>query len=92
MKEVAISNGGLNAAMVNPRDVLRAAVAEAASAVIVIHNHPSGDPKPSVDDHRVTQRIKQACDITGIRLLDHIVVGEEGYYSFADSGELGATP
>ena len=88
MKEVEISNGGLNAALINPRDILRAAVAEAASAVIVIHNHPSGDAKPSVDDQRVTQRIKQACDITGVRLLDHIVVGEEGYYSFADSGEL----
>jgi len=88
MKEVVISTGGLNAALMNPRDVLRAAVAEAASAIILIHNHPSGDPKPSADDRHVTRRIKEACDLTGIRMLDHIIIGEEGYRSLADEGEL----
>ena len=88
LKEVEISTGGLNAALINPRDVLRPAVAEAASAVILIHNHPSGDPKPSADDRKVTHRLKQACNLTGIRLLDHIIIGEEGYHSLADSGEM----
>ena len=88
LKEVKISTGGLSAALINPRDVLRAAVAEAASAVILIHNHPSGDPKPSADDRKATLRLKQACELTGIRLLDHIIIAEEGYHSLADSGEM----
>ena len=88
MKEVVISTGGLNASMINARDVLHAAVAEAASAIILIHNHPSGDPKPSADDIHVTHRIKAGCELTGVRLLDHIIIGEEGYCSLADVGEL----
>ncbi len=88
MREVEISRGGLSAAMVNPREVLQAAVADSASAMIVLHNHPSGDPEPSADDINLTRRIKEACDLTGIRLLDHIVVGEEGYVSLADKGRI----
>ena len=88
LRHVKISTGGLSAAMVNPRDILKAAVAESASAIIVIHNHPSGDPEPSADDLHVTRRIKEACELTGIRLLDHIIVGEEGYTSLADLGKI----
>lgn len=88
VREVKISTGGLNAAMVQPRDILRAALAESASSVILVHNHPSGDPKPSRDDLHVTRRIKEACEVMQIRLLDHIIVGEEGYVSLADRGEL----
>lgn len=87
-REVEISRGGLSAAMVNPREVLQAAVADAASAMILIHNHPSGDPEPSADDLSLTRRIKEACDLTGIRLLDHLVIGEEGYVSLADKGRI----
>lgn len=88
IREQEISAGGLSAAMVNPRDVLQAAVAESASAIIVIHNHPSGDPEPSADDLNVTRRIREACTLTGIRFLDHVIVGEEGYTSLADLGKI----
>ena len=88
IREADISAGGLSATIVEPRDILRAAVAESASAIILVHNHPSGDPTPSADDRKVTRRIKKACDLTGVRMLDHIVIGEEGYRSFADDGEL----
>lgn len=89
LKEVEISTGGLSAALVNPRDVLKAAVAESAAGMIIVHNHPSGDPEPSADDIGVTRRIKEACDLTGIRLLDHLIIGEESYVSLADRGRLG---
>ena len=87
-KEVAVSRGGLSAAMAQPRDVLRAAVSEAAHAIILIHNHPSGDPTPSQDDIELTRRVKEVAEAAGIRMLDHIVIGEEGYASLADMGHL----
>jgi DNA repair protein RadC len=88
LREVEIFKGGLSVSLVNPRDVLQVAVAEAASAIIVVHNHPSGDPEPSADDIRVTKRIREACELTGIRLLDHVIVGEEGYASLAELKKL----
>jgi len=88
LREKVISTGGLSVALVNPRDVLQAAVAEAASAVLVVHNHPSGDPEPSADDIRLTQRIREACELTGIRLLDHVIIGEEGFTSLAERKKL----
>jgi len=88
LREVEISKGGLSVALVNPRDVLQAAVAEAASAIIVVHNHPSGDPEPSADDIRVTKRIREVCELTGIRLLDHVIIGEEGFVSLAELKKL----
>lgn len=87
-REVEISRGGLSAAMVNPRDVLAQAISEKASAIILVHNHPSGNPSPSADDVNMTRRLKEACQLTGIRLLDHVVIGEEGYVSLADTGRM----
>ena len=88
LREVDISTGGLNAAMIQPREILRTAVAESAGAIILVHNHPSGNPKPSADDVNVTLQLKTVCDAVGIRLLDHIIIGEEGYVSLADEGKL----
>lgn len=88
LREAKISTGSLSATIVQPREVLREAVLESASAIILIHNHPSGDPNPSSDDLEVTRRVKDACDAAGIRLLDHLVIGEEGYVSLADTGRL----
>ena len=87
-RELEISKGGLSAAMVNPRDVLKDALREGASAMIVVHNHPSGDPTPSRDDLNLTRRLKDACDITGIRFLDHLIIGDGRYVSLADEGKL----
>jgi len=87
-KEVDVSRGGLSTALAQPRDILRAAVTESAHAIILVHNHPSGDPAPSRDDIQLTKRMKEIAELAGLRLLDHIIIGEEGYSSLADMGEM----
>ena len=84
-----ISIGSLNASIVHPRESFKAAIVTNSAAIIFFHNHPSGDPKPSAEDIELTARLKQAGELLGIRVLDHIVVGTENkYYSFADMGLL----
>jgi len=84
--EVAIGN--LAACAVKPADVFRAVLRESSSAVVLVHNHPSGDPAPSAEDIAFTERIIQAGQLLGIRVLDHIIVAETGYFSFLDRGLL----
>jgi DNA repair protein RadC len=79
-----VSTGGLAAAPVHPREVFSPAIREGAAAVVVAHNHPSGDPAPSAEDREVTERLRQAGELIGIEVLDHVVVGHERYFSFAD--------
>ncbi len=86
--EVEVSRGSLNLRLVHPREVCAPALREAAAAILVLHNHPSGDPLPSREDHEVTRRLVRAGELLGIRLLDHVVIGAEGYASFARSGWL----
>ena len=86
--ERCISVGSLMASVIHPREVFRPAIGLAAAAVILVHNHPSGDPTPSVEDHQVTARLAEAGQLLGIRLLDHVVVAAEGYRSFRDEGWL----
>ena len=83
-----ISQGSLNAAVVHPREVLRPAILASAQAVVLVHNHPSGDTEPSEDDVRLTYRIEEACGLLGIELLDHIVLGAEGFRSLREGGYL----
>lgn len=73
--------GSLTGVEVNPRDVFKTAILTNAAAVIFLHNHPSGDPEPSRQDVELTERLKQAGDLLGIAVLDHIVVGADGSYS-----------
>ena len=82
IKEVLISQGSLTSSIVHPREVIKPAVKESAASVIFIHNHPSGDPEPSVDDMEITDRLCKSCSIMGIGVLDHIIVAEGGYFSF----------
>ena len=70
-----ISVGTLDASLVHPREVFRPAIKDAASSIILLHNHPSGDPTPSREDHAVTRRLEEAGGIVGIDVLDHIVLG-----------------
>jgi len=84
--KVRISEGSLGASLVHPREAFRPAVREAAAAVLFIHNHPSGDPTPSREDRATTERLRRVGELLGIPVLDHVVVGRAGYYSFADSG------
>jgi DNA repair protein RadC len=86
LREVQISEGSLTASIVHPREVFVAAVRESAAAVILAHNHPSGDPAPSPEDVDLTRRLRQAGETLGIRVLDHVIVGAEAHFSFADAG------
>lgn len=83
-----ISEGSLNQSIVHPREVFNAAVRASAAAMILLHNHPTGDPTPSPEDLEVTRRLCEAGALMGIRVLDHIIIGENAFYSFADKGEL----
>lgn len=81
MAFTTLSVGTVNSSLVDPREVLKWALYNNAVNIIVVHNHPSGDTYPSNEDKIVTTRLKSACDIIGINLLDHIIIGDE-YYSF----------
>lgn len=83
-----VAMGSLNTAIVHPREVFKAAILANAFAIIALHNHPSGDPTPSPEDHALTKRLSETGTILGIRLLDHVVIGQEKFYSFADHGQL----
>ena len=88
IREVLISIGSLSSSVVHPREVFAPAVRDSTAALIFMHNHPSGDPAPSKEDKDCTQRLSHAGQILGIRVLDHIVMGHNDYYSFADAGFL----
>lgn len=83
-----VSVGTLNLSLVHPRETFKAAIVHQASGIILAHNHPSGDCTPSKEDIELTDRLKKCGDLLGIRILDHIVVGDDRYYSFADEGKL----
>jgi DNA repair protein RadC len=84
-----ISTGSLTAALVHPREVYHAAVVLRAAAVIFFHNHPSGDPAPSPEDIQVTKWLYDVGTALGIRVLDHVALGNKSYFSFNDKGILG---
>jgi DNA repair protein RadC len=86
--EVEVSRGSLNQSLVHPREVFAPALRESAAAILVVHNHPSGDPQPSREDHEVTQRLVRAGEILGIRVVDHLVIGGLEFTSFARTGQL----
>ena len=83
-----ISNGGLTGTVADPRIILKAAIEENATGIILCHNHPSGNLKPSAADELITQKIKQGAALIDINVMDHVIVSNEGYYSFADDGLL----
>jgi DNA repair protein RadC len=81
-----VSIGSLNQSIVHPREVFKTALLSNAAAIICVHQHPSGDPNPSSEDLSITKRLKEAGELMGIRVLDHIVVGHEDYISFVEKG------
>ena len=88
-----VSRGSVNESIAHPRDVFRPAVIASAYAVIVVHNHPSGDPSPSQSDHSLTRRLAEAAELLQIKLLDHIIIGAPAdgrppYFSFKEAGVL----
>jgi DNA repair protein RadC len=88
LAEVCISKGGLAGTVVDPKLVFGKALAMRAAAVILIHNHPSGTPRPSVQDRKLTERLKAAGDFLDCPVLDHVIVACDQFFSFADAGEL----
>ena len=88
LRDATVSEGSLTLSIVHPREVFNLAVRESAAAVIFLHNHPSGDPTPSQEDRVLTTRLVAAGDVLGIRVLDHLIVGDGRYVSFADQGWL----
>ncbi|MFZ5596914.1 MAG: RadC family protein [Bacillota bacterium] len=83
-----ISIGTLNSSVVHPRELFKAAIKKSAAALILLHNHPSGDPTPSREDREITGRLKDAGSIIGIEVLDHIVIGDNKFISFKSMGML----
>jgi len=88
IRQIIVSEGIVNQSLVHPREAFAEAMRDSAVAVFFVHNHPSGDPTPSVDDRRTTARLVQAGDIVGIRVLDHVIVGRDSYYSFEEASLL----
>lgn len=86
MKWTVISQGGLDGTAAMPRDVFRQAIRDQASGIIVVHNHPSGDPEPSQPDIMITRRLAQAAELIGLRFLDHIIIGDGKHVSMKNRG------
>jgi len=86
IRRVQISEGSLNQSIVHPREVFSPAVKESAAAMILVHNHPTGDPAPSSEDIAVTRRLKEAGELMGIKILDHIIIGDGEFVSFVERG------
>jgi len=86
LHEELVSRGSLTASIVHPREVFAPVVRWQAAAMILVHNHPSGDPTPSREDLEITRRLRDVADVLGVRLLDHVVVGRGRYVSFVDDG------
>jgi DNA repair protein RadC len=88
LREVLVTRGILDASLIHPREVFRPAVSEGAAAVILVHNHPSGDPSPSAEDRAVTRQMVGAGRVLGIPVLDHVIVGDGRWSALSDEGAL----
>ena len=80
--------GTLNKSLVHPREIFKDAYLNSAAKIVCVHNHPSGDPTPSKEDVMITRKIKEIAMIHGIRLVDHLIVGVNSYYSFYEDNKL----
>jgi DNA repair protein RadC len=88
LKEVNISEGGLSGTIADPKKIFKMALDNHAASIILCHNHPSGNIKPSEADIKLTKKLKEAGNLLEISILDHLIVGEENYFSFADEGMI----
>lgn len=86
--KVKVSSGGISGTVADARLIFKSAIQRLASAIILVHNHPSGNLKPSDSDHSLTKKLKAAGETLDIPVLDHVIVADAGYYSFADEGQL----
>jgi len=86
LKTVTISIGSLNASIVHPREILKPAISVSAATIILVHNHPTGDPTPSREDIEFTRRFAKCGELIGIELLDHVIIGADRYQSLKEGG------
>lgn len=85
ISDQTITTGTINASLIHPREVFHGAIKHLANAIVVIHNHPSGDPNPSDEDIKITKKLYKTGEILGIQLLDHIIIGKDSYWSWTSS-------
>lgn len=88
IEKIKLSQGGLTGTVIDVKIIMKLAIEKLASGIILCHNHPSGNTSPSAADKNITQKIKEAATFFDINLLDHIIIGDDSYYSFADDGML----
>ncbi|MEO8480487.1 MAG: DNA repair protein RadC [Gemmatimonadota bacterium] len=88
LRDVLVTRGLLDSSLVHPREVFRAAIAEAAAGIILVHNHPSGDPTPSAEDRAVTRQLVAAGQLLDLPVYDHVIIAGDRYVSFATAGLL----
>jgi DNA repair protein RadC len=88
LKDVTISEGTLSASLVHPREVFKPAIVESAASIILLHNHPSGDPTPSREDLRLTRQLVECATLLDLRIHDHVVIGHSRFASLAERGEM----
>ncbi len=86
LKRVTVSRGSLSSAIVHPREVFRPAILASAATIVLVHNHPSGDPEPSAEDVEITKRLVRVGELLGIPVLDHVIVSKGGYTSMRERG------
>lgn len=86
-----VSIGILNRTLVHPREVFKPAILDDSASIVLVHNHPSGELDPSPEDKKVTERLVEAGDLLGIKVIDHLIISKQGYYSFAENGESSIT-
>ena len=87
-RDVLVSEGSLNASVVHPREVFRIAITESAASIIVLHNHPSGNIQPSKEDIEITKKLIDAGELIDIKVLDHIIIAGDNFFSFAKKGMI----
>lgn len=88
VKDEVISIGTLNASIIHPREVFKSAIRESANSIILVHNHPSGDPEPSAEDEQITEKLFEAGELLNIKVLDHVIVGKDKFWSFKERSVL----
>lgn len=88
ISDINISIGSLNYSIVHPREVFTEAIKKSANSIILMHNHPSGNPNPSLEDINVTKRLRESGEILGIEVLDHVIIGEGVYYSLKEEDDI----
>lgn len=88
LQQIQVARGSINRCPILPQDVFAPALREKAVRIVLLHNHPSGNPEPSLEDRSLTRRLQHIAELIGIEILDHLIVGEQSYVSFADRGWL----